>query len=186
MSGSRAGRGRAAAVVLLAAVVTALVAVPTWLTAYGSSALELDVPVEIAGTRAAPGLVAAALVLAAAGAALALVGRAGRWVVAVVVAGAGVLVVASSVGVLLDPSAAAVAAVAEATGVGRVSGEVEVGPWPWFAVVVGAASVALAPWLLRVSRTWSGSRRHEVAQATTAPDDERAAWDALSRGDDPT
>ncbi|GEL93461.1 Trp biosynthesis-associated membrane protein [Cellulomonas composti] len=194
---SRSGRGRAALAVLLLAGLSALVGVPTWLTAHGTSALAGDVTVRVPGSHAAPAIVGAAFVLAAAAAALALVGRIGRWVVAVVVVGAGVLVVAGAVGVLADPGGAAAGAVADATGVAHVVGDVEVSVWPWVAAVLGLVTVVCGGWLVRASRAWAGSGRHDVdaggaggtadaAHASAPVDDERAAWDALSRGDDPS
>ncbi|AEE45932.1 Trp biosynthesis-associated membrane protein [Cellulomonas fimi] len=183
----RRGRGRAAAVLVLLAALTGAVAVPTWLTARGTTALRGTVELPVAGTQVAPGIVGAAVVLLAAAAAVALVGRAGRWLVAVVTAAAGVLVGASAVAVLADPRAAALPVVTTQTGVGRVVGAVEVTLWPWAATAVGVAVVLSAGWLVRTSRTWHApSRRHEATPAAEGPVDERGAWDALSRGDDPT
>lgn len=224
-------RGRSAAVLLLLAGLTALVAVPTWLTTTGASALRGDVAVPVPGTQAAPAVLAGAVVLLAAVAAVGLVGRAGRWVVVAVVAGAGVLVVAAALAVLADPAGTAQPVVAEQTGVGRLTGPVHVLVWPYLAVLAGALDVLGAVGLARASGTWAGpSRRHEVARSATAgvgsptsrgtrrgpstgtgdragptggapvpgadgaadraaerePDDERATWDALSRGDDPS
>lgn len=148
--------------------------------------------VRASGGTAAPSLVAAALVLLAATGAVALVGRFGRWVVAATVALAGALVVGAAVAVLQDPVAALLPVVTERTGVERVVGTVEVSVWPWVAVAVGVLDVLAAVWLARSSASWSTSRRHESARATTADrpipgrDDERDQWDALSRGDDPT
>lgn len=199
----RAGRGRAAGALLLAAALTGACAVPTWLTAASRSVLGGEVTVAVSGGGAAPGLVAAALVLLAATGAVALVGRAGRWVVVASVALAGVLVVAGAVAVLRDPLAAVLPAVVEQTGVERVVGDVDVTAWPWVAVVVGLLDVLVAVWLVRASASWSVSRRHEqrtspderaaggaaapgAGGGAPGPDDERSQWDALSRGDDPT
>jgi len=188
-----AGRGRAALVLLLLAGLTALVAVPTWFTTTGTTALEGEVPVDVTGSQAAPALLAAAVAILAAGAAVALVGRAGRWVVALVVAACGVLVVATTLAVTGDPAAAVTPVVAEQTGVGATAGPVSTTVWPWAAVGVGVLDVLAAGWLVRTSRGWAGpSRRHEAATAGGQPaagpadPDERSDWDALSRGDDPS
>jgi uncharacterized membrane protein (TIGR02234 family) len=190
------GRGRVALLLLVLAAATAISALPTWFTAHGTEALHGTVAVTVNGTDAAPGVVAAALVLAASAAAVALVGRIGRWVVAAVVAIAGLLVLVSTFAAVRDPESAVHDAVARATGVGHVVGDVTTSAWPWIAVALGVVDVLAAVWLLRASRAWAGpSRRHEGAPGgaggTGAPrrpeeGDDRAAWDALSRGDDPT
>lgn len=189
----RGGRGRAAAVLLLLAGLTALVAVPTWFTTTASTALEGTVPVQVSGTQAAPALLAAAVAILAAGAAVALVGRAGRWVVALVVAACGVLVVGTTLTVTRDAVTAVTPVVAELTGVGALAGPVSTTIWPWLAVAVGVLDVLAAGWLVRASRGWAGpSRRHEAGPAAGQPTtgraepDERSDWDALSRGDDPS
>ncbi|MGY4642283.1 Trp biosynthesis-associated membrane protein [Cellulomonas sp. URHB0016] len=174
---------------VLLAGVTVAPALPTWLTTTGTTPLRDSVTVTIAGSQVAPGIFAAGVALLAAAAAAALVGRAGRWVVAVVVAGCGVLVVLGAVAVVAHPVAAATPVVADVTGVGHISGPVETTVWPWVTVGVGVLVVLSAVWFLRTSRGWGGtSPRHEAAgtQPGVGPDDERADWDALSRGDDPS
>ncbi|MEZ0449192.1 Trp biosynthesis-associated membrane protein [Cellulomonas sp. ICMP 17802] len=186
---SRAGRGRAAALLLVLAGLTAVVAVPTWFTTTGTTALQGTVTVHVAGSQVAPAILAAAVAILASVAAVALVGRAGRWVVAVVVAACGVLVVGTTLTVLGDPVAAVTPVVAEQTGVGRLAGPVTTSAWPWLAVGVGVLDVLAGGWLVVASRGWSGpSRRHEAPAAPVVPaqPDERSDWDALSRGDDPS
>lgn len=185
----RAGRGRAAALLLVLAGLTALVAVPTWFTTTGTTALEGTVTVQVSGSQVAPAILAAAVAILAAVAAVALVGRAGRWVVAVVVVACGVLVVGTTLAVLGDPVAAVSPVVADVTGVGKLAGPVTTSVWPWLAVAVGVLDALAGVWLVLASRAWAGpSRRHESAAAPTAPaePDERSDWDALSRGDDPS
>ena len=189
----RGGRGRAAAVLLVLAGLTALSAVPVWFTTSGTTALEGTVQIRVAGTQVAPGILAAAVAILAAVAAIALVGRVGRWVVAVVVAGCGLLVVASTVSALADPAAAVAPVVASQTGVGHLAGSVTTSVWPTIAIAVGVLDIAAALWLVVVSRRWAGpTRRYSSDEPTSAgegppaPADERADWDALSRGDDPS
>jgi uncharacterized membrane protein (TIGR02234 family) len=188
----RPARGRAAGALLLLAGLTALVAVPTWFTTTGTTALQGTVPVEVAGTQVAPAVLAAAVAILTAAAAVGLVGRAGRWVVATVVVVCGVLVAGAALGATADPVAAVTPVVAAQTGVGTLAGPVTTSVWPWLAVGVGALDAAVGVWFLRVSRGWSGSSpRHEVTGAGTPPataaePDERSDWDALSRGDDPS
>ena len=185
----RSGRGRAAGLLLLLAGLTALVAVPTWFTTTGTTALQGTVTVQAAGSQVAPAILAAAVAILAAVAAVGLVGRAGRWVVAAVVVACGVLVVGTTLGVLGDPEAAVIPVVAAETGVGKLAGPVTTSVWPWLAVAVGVLDVLAGEWLVVASRAWSGpSRRHEnVADAATpTTPDERSDWDALTRGDDPS
>ncbi|WP_444661919.1 Trp biosynthesis-associated membrane protein [Cellulomonas sp. CW35] len=189
----RPGRGRAAVLLLLAAALTGLTALVPWLTVETVTVLGEPRTVTVAGSSAAPSLVAVTLVLLAAAGAAALVGRAGRWVVVGVVALAGALVVVDGVGVLRSPGSAAAPSVADELGVERVVEDVAVSAWPWVAVVVGVLVVLLAVWLARASASWAVGRRHEGASTTVpaggaapAPLDERDQWDALTRGDDPT
>lgn len=196
----RSGRGRAAAVLLVLAGLTALVAVPTWFTTTGTTALQGTVTVQVAGSQVAPAILAAAVAILAAVAAVGLVGRAGRWVVVLVVVACGVLVVGTTVGVLADPATAVTPVVAAQTGVGQLAGPVSTTFWPWAAIGAGVLDVVAGVWVLLASRAWAGpSRRHETVAGTgaalgggtsagtsAAPPDERADWDALSRGDDPS
>ena len=191
-AGSR-GRGSVAALLVLLAGLTAGTAVPVWLRSTGASALHGEVAVEVAGTQAAPGVVAAAVVLLAATAAIALVGRAGRWIVIAVVAAAGVVVVSSAWGAVAGASGAAEAAVAELTGVGVLTTPVALTAWPWVSLVVGAVDAMAAVFVAVVSRDWpQPTRRHASPAASEpgarpgAPVDDQAAWDSLTRGDDPT
>jgi uncharacterized membrane protein (TIGR02234 family) len=182
-------------VLLVLAGLTAVVVVPTWFTTTGTTALQGTVQVDVTGSQVAPAVLAAAVAILAAVAAVGLVGRVGRWVVAVVVVACGVLVVATTLGVTADPVAAVTPVVAAETGVGTLAGPVTTTAWPWLAVGAGALDAVAGIWFLRASRTWSGpSRRHEAGSVSPAqPDraapgepDERADWDALSRGDDPS
>lgn len=188
----RPGRGRAAGALLLLAGLTAAVAVPTWFRTTGTTALQGTVQIEAAGSQVAPAVLAAAVAILTAVAAVGLVGRVGRWVVAVVVVACGVLVVATTLGVTGDPVAAVTPVVAAETGVGTLAGPVTTTLWPWLAVAAGVLDVVAGLWFVRASRAWSGpSRRHEVAPSRTSAGvagepDERSDWDALSRGDDPS
>jgi uncharacterized membrane protein (TIGR02234 family) len=203
----RAGRARGRWVLLLLVLAGAvgLTALPVWVRATAGTPVSGDLPVTVSGSQAAPGVVAAALVLLAAAAAVGLVGRFGRWVVVVVVAGAGALVLSSALAARTGATAAAERVAAEQTGVSRLVGEPQVGPWPLVAALLGVLVVAGAVGLARASARWAApSDRHERtptasgeaaapaaptalgAASPAAPEDERATWDALTRGDDPT
>ncbi|GAA2727906.1 Trp biosynthesis-associated membrane protein [Cellulomonas aerilata] len=185
---ARTGRRRAILTVLALALVTLLSSVPVWLRTAGTTALQGDVPVTVTGTQAAPGIPAAALVLLSAGIAIGLVGRAGRWVLVGAVALSGVLATVSAVLVAAGPDDVARTAVAAATGVDTLAEPVALSPWPYVAAVVGLVVLAAAGWLASTSGTWARpSARHDVAAGPAAvPDDDQAAWDALSRGQDPS
>lgn len=179
---------------LVGSGLVALTTLPTWVSATAASAQGEPVEVAVRGSVAAPGLVAAALVLLAAAGAVALVGRVGRWVVVGVVAAAGVLVTVSALAARGGATAAAERAAADATGVSGLVGDVVVGPWPVVAAVLGVLVVGSAVQLVRASGRWAApSDRHERAtgpapapEGRPAVEDERSTWDALSRGDDPT
>lgn len=136
--------------------------------------------VDVAGRDLVAGVQALGLVGLAGVVAIAATRRWGRVVVGVLLALAGLGVVLAS---------AAVDVVAEA---GRVA-DGEVGLTPWRAVTVGGGVLLLAAGVLVAVRgrgwAWLG-RRYEppvadpVAPAPAAP--ERALWEALDRGEDPT
>lgn len=186
------GRAQGALSLLSLAVVVGVCALPTWVTATGTSALAGEVAVRVPGGQAAPVVPATALVLAAAGVALLLAGRAGRWVVAAVVLAGGVALAVAAGAVLADPASRAVDAVATQTGVGRLTSPARLTAWPGVTVAVGVLAVVVAVLLARSSARWSApSRRHEVAPSSSAPvaspaPDERSDWDALTRGSDPS
>ncbi len=236
-AGRSAGRREAIGAVLGLALVALVAGLPVWLRTAGTTALQGDVAVTVTGSEAAPGVPAAALVLLAAGLAIGLAGRIGRWVVVATVLLAGVLLTASALAVVTDPAPVARTAAAEATGVQTLAAPVSLTPWPWVATGVGVLVVLVSGWLAVTSRRWARpSVRHDVPRggpgpavtatrpatppgtdsdttpATTpgavppaggdagatrapggvvpaadaAPDDDRATWDALTRGDDPT
>ncbi len=201
-----AGRRRAILAVLGLALLTLVTALPVWLRTAGTTVLEGEVPVTVTGTQAAPGVPAAALVLLAAGVAAGLAGRIGRWAVVAAVVLAGVLQTASALAVVTDPGPVARTAVAGATGVETLAAPVTLAPWPWVATGAGVLVVFTGGRLAATSRRWARpSVRHDVprsaggaagsgaggsgataASGAVVPDDDRAAWDALTRGDDPT
>ena len=179
----------ASAVVALAAL-TGLVATPVWVRAVGVGVLSGTVPVGVRGAVAAPAVPAAALVLAAAGVAVALAGRVGRWLVVAAVVASALMMAWSVAAVLADPVPVARTAAADATGVDRVVGDVVVTAWPWVAGALALAVLAVAVVLARVAHRWpEPSRRHDVRGRPTArpaAPDAHTDWDALTRGDDPT
>lgn len=179
------GRGRAVLVVLVAAVALFATSAPTWVRAAGSTALSARVDVAVSGTRASASIGAAAIVLLAAGGALALVGRMSRWVVVAVVVAAGALVVGASAGVIADPVPIARSVVSDRTGAGVLTGAARLTVFPYLTCALGLVVVAIGAWVARVSAAWSGTDRRRESPVAT-PDDDHSAWDALTRGVDPT
>ncbi|GAA3221456.1 Trp biosynthesis-associated membrane protein [Oerskovia jenensis] len=145
-------------------------AAPTWLRTSGATPLDPDVLVQVAGTTAAPGVGAGALVVVASALALGLVGRIGRWLVLLVTAASGVVVAASAAAVLRDPTQAARTAVAEATGVTDMTSDIVLTPWSYVACAVGVLVVLVALWAAVSSPSWVRvSTRHEIVRPEAAP-----------------
>jgi uncharacterized membrane protein (TIGR02234 family) len=181
------------------AAVALLSAGRTWLTVTVSDPLVGSGRIHANGRLVASLVPAAALVGLAAVVAAVTLRQVGRYVAGVLLLVAGGAVGATAVSVILHPRSAAAGAVGEATGQAGSSRGVAsaaVTPWPWVAVF-GAALLVLAGAVTVVrGRRWSGlSGRYDApvageqvpdpAPATT--DDAAAdAWDAVSRGEDPT
>lgn len=193
---------RRRAVWALLAVAAAVLAtgVPVWVTGTTSSAVQDVVALQATGSQVAPGVGAGGLVVAAAALALALARRAGVVVAAVVAVLGGALVVVSATAAAGRAETVLASSAADRVGVATV-GDVAVTVWPWLAAVLGAGAVLLGVAVVVASRRWQGpSSRHEVG-AVAEPDqgtgarpaaeatgsvDPGDAWDALSRGEDPT
>jgi uncharacterized membrane protein (TIGR02234 family) len=182
-------RRSAVLLLLLSGGVALLTALPTWLTSAGSTALSARVPVSVTGTHAAPGVGAGALVIVAGALALGIVGRVGRYVVLAVTAVAGVVVATSAISVLGDTVSVATSAAADSTGVTELIEPVKVSPWPYLTIVLGFVVALGSVAIMVLARGWRTSTRHERAAAKAArvePDDDHAAWDSLTRGEDPS
>lgn len=164
---------------LLAVAAVILVSTaPVWFTAEAGAGT-----VSVTGGRAAPGVAAGGVVVLAAALALALARRLGAALAAVVAAGGALLAGASAVGAVGRAEDLLAAAAADQAGVDAIAA-VGVGPWPWVSAVVAAGGVVLAVVVGRSARgwTWVGARHEPVREGPTGGD----AWDALSRGEDPT
>lgn len=163
-------------IVVLAIVVLALLAfgttTQTWITV-GLPQDAVQTPdLAVAGSDAATGVTAFALVALAAALAASIAGRVARWVIAVVLVLSGLGIVVTSIGVATDPAAAAVPALGSAVGVSSVTGAVaSAGIMPWLAVLAGGLLVLSAPWLIVAGRGWGLNRRYDAgaARAPHAP-----------------
>lgn len=207
-------RRRTVLVTLASGAGALLAGTAVWVRAVTTSPVDGDVPVSVVGSVVAPGVNAGGLLALAAGLALALGGRWGSRLAGAGVVLAGLLVVASALGGLADPEAAASSAASQAVGVGTLTGDVEVGPQPWLAVGAGVLLVLTGLWALARAARWAApAARHErpataggapaatgapvdgpaapgaAAPGTTSPAtpaDDHDAWDSLTRGEDPT
>lgn len=191
-------RGRSALLLVLLGALSAVTAGPTWVRAETSTAIDPTVAVAVSGGTAAPAVNAAAFVLVAAGLALAITGRVGRRVVLVVAAAAGALVAFSAVSVALAPTDVAREGAVAAANVTDLTRAASVTAWPWLSAAVGVLAVAAAVVVWLAARRWTAtSSRHERADAAApvpaqadaaqdTPVDTHDAWDALTRGADPT
>jgi uncharacterized membrane protein (TIGR02234 family) len=118
-----------------------------------------------------------------------------RVIIGVVVVGAGLVTIGSSIGFGFDPEPALVGALS-----GRIGGTPEQWsstPWWLFGLIGGFGLAAVGVLTLVRGRTWPGlSRRYERAAKTKSnnpastnlggPLSALTAWDALDRGEDPT
>jgi uncharacterized membrane protein (TIGR02234 family) len=170
-----------------------------------------DVPgvpkVSASGDGIVPAVPALALVAGAAAVALLVTGRLGRYLAAAVLLLAGAGAGAAVLWVLAAPGQAAAAAVSAASGrSGGVAGPpAAVTAWVWAALAAAALLVAAGGAAVLRARSWAApGRRFEAAvPAPQAPGgraatgggapgpargqgDSIGAWDALSRGEDPT
>jgi hypothetical protein len=183
-------RGRAAVLVIVLGALALATAGPTWVRAQTATALDPTVAVAVSGGTAAPAVNAAGLVLVAAGLALAIGGRVARMVVLVVVAAAGALITASAIAVATSPADVAAAGAAESAGVTDLTAPATVTVWPWLCAAVGVLVVLAAVLVGIAARGWTtSSGRHErtaPSPGAGTPVDAHDAWDAQTRGTDPT
>lgn len=201
MTGRLASRRGVVLLLLLAGGLLVLAAGRTW-----TIAVVPDVPgtpaVSVSGREAAPGAVAAALVVLAAAVSLTIAGRVALRVAGVLLLVGGAAVTAASVAALRDPRAVLAGPAAAASGITDATlSAVDVTAWPVLSAAGGVVVVLGASAVLGLAGRWTPPRRFGRADVVppgegprgTAPapptsERDRAMddWDALSRGDDPT
>ncbi|MBC7725653.1 MAG: Trp biosynthesis-associated membrane protein [Burkholderiaceae bacterium] len=158
----------------------------------------------VGGDIAAAGLSALGLAGLALVGALSIAGPVFRIVLGVLQVLIGGTVALSTWLAITDPVASSALAVTNVTGVSgaeSVAGLVlgtSTTFWPWFALVLGVAAVALGITIVATGRSWPGSSRKyqavaftnadgsTIAGSTTVEPDAVADWDSLSDGSDPT
>lgn len=162
---------------------------PTWVEASAPDLAGTVQQVAVPGAEAAPAVLALALVAIAASLATALSSRWLRWLTgpALVLAGLGAILAA--LGVTSDPGTAAGGAVAATTGMLGSAVEARATAWPLLSLVPALAVVAVGALTLAAGGTWPLGTRYRspaLAAATGPEQDPAAAWDALTRGEDPS
>lgn len=163
----------------------------TWVRAGLASPVGGSSVIEVAGSQAAPAATACALAGLAAAAAMSIAGRRTVWLVAGVCALAAAGAGWGAVGVLLDPTLAARAQVAQALAVtpesvGSGTADVTSTSWVWAALVLSAAALVTALVGLVAARTWSHGARFAVPPAPTvtgAGDDDAGTADRADPAD---
>lgn len=160
-----------------------------WAEASGSDLAGIVQTIDVPGADAAPAAAAVAMVAIAAAVATSLSSRWIRLVTGPVLIASGLIAASTMIGVLLDPAAASSAAVSEATGVVGAQSEASATLWPLLSLLPALAVAAVGVMVLAVGGRWPTGTRYRRATLTTAADpaqDPAAAWDALTRGEDPS
>jgi hypothetical protein len=149
----------------------------------------------IAGTVAAPALVALSLCGLVLTAALALAGPLFRVILGVLELLLAFTILLTTIMSLASPDQPSSNAVSAATGITGTSSVaalikgVTLTPWGYFAVAFGVLAFLAGLWLIVSSRFWPPATRKYQAVRFVAPDGPRDAvvdWDSLTEGTDPT
>lgn len=160
-----------------------------WAEATGADLAGTARSIEVIGADAAPAVMAVGLVALAASLATSLSSRWIRLVTGPVLILAGLLSAASMIGVIADPAAASSAAVSQATGVIGAQSAASSTIWPVLSLLPAVAVTGIGALVLAVGGRWPQGTRYRRATVTVTADpaeDPAAAWDALTRGDDPS
>lgn len=202
------GRRPVVLLTLVGVLLILLAGTRTWATVRLGTGFPGPSELTVSGRRTAPEAIAIALAAGAAAVVLAIAGRIVRFLVATGLVIAGAVVVFAGVEGARDTDAAFSTALVDSLRVTSTtgswsgsSGSVAMTIWPWAAASGGAILVLAGLLALIGGRSWSGpTRRYERAPATPVsfgaspeeagrraePGAPAAAWDALSRGEDPT
>ena len=189
---------RLKASLLISGVVLAGLALLAWTQPWVAIDLSDGRTLVVSGDRAAGAVSALALTCLVLNGALSIASHIFRLVLGALEALIGATLVLVSSLALGSPVTASAAALSEATGVsgndslGTLVASVSVTGWPWVSVAAGALLVALGVAVLASAARWPGSGRKygavrmQTLDGVTADASNIDAWDALSRGDDPT
>jgi uncharacterized membrane protein (TIGR02234 family) len=195
---------------VLGGALALLAASRIWLTVTVNDPLAGGARLHPSGHDAAALVPAAALVALAASVAAVTMRRVGRYVAGLLLVAAGAAIAAATISVLVHPVDSAADAIRRATGrTGDLAASASVGGWPWVAVAAAVPIVLAGALTIVRGRRWSGLSGRYDAPAASAdgldpgrssdPDggdapgagregavDPDGAWDAVSRGEDPT
>ena len=161
----------------------------TWVQASAPDLTGTAQSVDVLGADAAPAVLALALAGIAASLATSLSSAWVRFLTGPVLLLAGAGAGIAALGVMRAPEAAAGSAVASATGVVGAQIEAETTSWPLLALVPALAVAGIGVLMLLAGGGWPRSTRYRSAAVTATADpsdDPAAAWDALTRGEDPS
>ncbi len=181
-------------IMLLGGVLALIGATQTWVTATGFDAAHIH-NVALSGQEASPVIPAMALVTVAAGAALSIARRIGRWIIGIVVVFAAITMGWATIIVIINPVGAVAQKIAETTGttgVEEIVPNIEVSILPWL-TITGALIGAIGGLItLTLGSNWpvGKTKKYDVGEQQRrdhdGPLDEIDTWDELSRGEDPT
>jgi uncharacterized membrane protein (TIGR02234 family) len=170
---------------VVGAAIALLAATRSWLLVTVADPLAGNGRLHPHGSDVAALVPAAALVALAGAVAAVTMRRVGRQVAGLLLVAAGAGIAAATGRVMADPRAAIEQVLRDATGrTGNVAATADVsGGWPYLALVGGLLVVLAGALTVVRGRAWSGLSSRYEPPAEAASDD---AWDALSRGEDPT
>jgi uncharacterized membrane protein (TIGR02234 family) len=174
---------------LVAAGALAATTRATWVQASAPDLAGTSQDIAVSGADAAPAVLALALAALAAALATSLSSRWVRFLTGPVLIAAGLGAGLSALGPARAPEQAARSAVAESTGVVGAGVSAVATAWPLLCLVPALAVVLTGVIVLAVGRSWPVGSRYRSAAVTAAADpadDPAAAWDALTRGEDPS
>lgn len=181
-------------VLLLGGALALIGSTQTWVSATGFEAAHVA-SVELSGQEASPVITAMSLVTIAAGAALSIARKVGRWIIGIVAVLGALAIGWTTVHVLINPLEAAAPKIAETTGttnMADIAGNVEVSLLPWLTLL--GAIIALFGGIIALTfgSRWpvGKTKKYDVGDQKQPGHegdlDEIDTWDELSRGEDPT
>ncbi|PMC75825.1 hypothetical protein CJ197_06405 [Brachybacterium sp. UMB0905] len=163
---------------------------PTWFLASGPDLAGTVQQVPVSGTEAAPAVLALALAGLAAALATSLSSRWLRLLTGPVLILTGLGSAVAAISALRSPLQAVRGALAQATGVLGADATAAATAWPWICLIPALALASMGVLVLVAGSRWPvGSRYRAATTAPAAADpatDPAAAWDALTRGEDPS
>lgn len=165
----------------------------TWITASAPVLGGGTTHMPVTGTDTAPAVLALAVVGLAASLATAITSRLIRFVTGPVIALAGIGAAIAALAARSDPAVRAQGAVAERTGIAGGQVQAQMTSWPLLAAGLAVLLAVLGVLVLLDGGSWRREVRYERDAARPAVpaeqdpmEDPAAAWDALSRGEDPS